>query len=137
MFITRSWLSTTLRWAGIGAAALVALLSVPVTVSADSAPQAYRAGTSSPVANSQTAAVNCTVQSTGNGVNVRTKPTDDGGSVVIGQLQLGQRVTSPGCTIVAGDLEAACGGGADLDWWKVDFRGATGYVVVDCMQMVV
>jgi SH3 domain-containing protein len=140
----RSSLTISLRLAGIGAAATLSLLAVPVSASSAPTPSAHHvtvmpSATVQPVlttsASTVTPAVNCTVQSIGSGVNVRRQPTTRSAS--LGQLQRGQRVTSPGCTVVInGQSVSACGNPANTAWWEVNFAGTHGFVTADCVVEV-
>lgn len=141
MRLTRSWLPATLRVVAIGAATLVALIAMPVAASADSAPTTHwTTAASAGKVSSQAPANSCTVQSVGSGVNVRPHPTDDTTQRPLGQLQLGQRVTSPGCGGPFGDFESGCGGPTTTMWWQIDFRlpsgVVTGFVVFGCLVPV-
>jgi len=82
-----------------------------------------------------TPANNCTLQSIGSGVNVRRQPTTNSAS--LGQLQRGQRVTSPGCTFTIGQLVGpVCGRPRNDAWWEVDFAGTHGWVTADCVNVI-
>jgi hypothetical protein len=132
----RSSLTATLRLAGIGGAAVATLLAFPVPASAAPAPPPAHNIATMPAGSVEVPANNCTLQSIGSGVNVRRQPTTNSAS--LGQLQRGQRVTSPGCTITFGQtVGPVCGRPANDVWWEVNFAGTHGWVTADCVNELV